>query len=54
MQQSIPWDVEVCSVHSVFYHIHETIVETTGKSFVQNEGGYRDGLELQKEKKQGV
>ena len=24
------------------------------KSFLQNEGGYRDGLELQKGKKQGV
>ena len=35
-------------------HLSHPCVKTSGKSFLQNEAGYKDGLELQKGKKQGV
>ena len=53
MHQSIPQEifVDLAKVRWVGSVIHIQILETSGKSFLQNEGGYRDGLELQKGRK---
>ena len=47
--------VQVC--HQSYHydiHMHKKYWKQVEKSFLQNEGGYRDGSKLQKGKKQGV
>ena len=62
MHQSIPWDtfVVLFDIYSkstlgwLCYLSYPFALEQVEKLFLQNEGGKRDGLELQKGRKQGV